>query len=109
MGHKRFLFILIMIIINVMIVMNVVLAILFNSHCGRWFQKNFRSRFFQLERLVSHFIEVYFPPTQLFREKLLLKKVSCLANKRFAGVSTSFLGIAHKDALICLGFKFVRL
>src|SRR3954466_14436295 len=56
-----------------------------------------------------------FPPTQLFQEKLFLKKVSSLGNKRFAlrliveGVSTSFLGIAHKDALIRLGFKFVRL
>src|SRR3954462_3562654 len=45
MGHKRFLFILIMIIINVMTVMNVVLAILFSSHCERWFQNNFYSRF----------------------------------------------------------------
>src|ERR1043165_6401555 len=97
-----------MIIMYVMIVMNVVLAILFSSHCGRWFQNNFCCRFFQLELLVSHFIEVYFPPTQLFQEKLFLEKVSSLGDKRFSlkliveGVSTSFLGIAHKGALIRL-------
>src|SRR3954469_25825904 len=104
-----------MIIMYVMIVMNVVLAILFSTHFGRRFQNNFCCRFFQLELLVNHFIGVYFPPTQLFREKLFLKKVSSLGDNRFAlrliveGVSTSFLGIAHKDALIRLGFKFVRL
>ena len=58
--------------------------------------------------LVSHFIEVYLPPTQLFQEKLFLEKVSSLGDKRFAlrliveGVSTSFLWIAYKDALINL-------
>ena len=106
---------LIMIIMYVMIVMNIMMTVLFSSHYGRWFRNDFRCRVFYLEWLVSHFIEVYFPPTQFFRKKLFLKKASSLGDKRFAlrlvveGVSNGFPWISHKDALIRLWLEFVRL
>ena len=64
---------------------------------------------------INYLIEVYFPPTYSFGEKLFLQKGTVPRDKRFAlslvveGVSYGFPRIPYKDDFLRFRFEFVGL
>ena len=60
-------------------------------------------------------MKFYLPPTQFFREKLLLEKGPDLSDKQFAlgseieGVPNYHLWVSYEDVFVRFGFELLRL
>src|SRR3954467_4555934 len=67
----------------------------------------------QFKRRFNNLVQIYFPPTHFFHEKLL-KKETVLCDKPFSfgsvieGIPNSFLRVSYEDAFLRFGFELVQ-